>query len=85
LAPTGSLGTQLIPRIHTIPSFLSKLHPINYMPPSGQNPAVANSALVPTDGLSLVDDRHFELNSQKIWTQNLLDIMKEAGWFPWGN
>ena len=51
--------------------------------PTGQNPAVMNSALVPTDGLALVDDHHFQLDSQKTWTQNLLEIMKEAGWFPW--
>jgi hypothetical protein len=82
LTPTGPFGTQIIPRIHAIPTFLSKIHPINYKPPTGQG-AVTNSALVPTDNLSLIDDHHFQLDSHKKWTQDLLDIMKEAGWFPW--
>ncbi|HXI60210.1 MAG TPA: sialate O-acetylesterase [Polyangia bacterium] len=82
LTPTGPFGTQIIPRIHAIPTFLSKVHPITYMPPNGKG-AVTNSALVPTDGLALIDDHHFQLDSHKKWTQDLLDIMKEAGWFPW--
>jgi len=44
---------------------------------------VSNSALVPTDGLVLVDDHHFNLQSHQIWTQRALDIMKANGWFPW--
>ncbi|HEX3698390.1 MAG TPA: sialate O-acetylesterase [Polyangia bacterium] len=83
LTYNGPFGSQILPRIHTIPSFISKLHPITYMPPTGMNPAVMNSALVPTDKLALRDDHHFQLDSHKTWTQNLLDIMKEAGWFPW--
>jgi hypothetical protein len=84
LTPTGPFGTQIIPRIHAIPTFLSKIHPINYKPPTGQG-AVTTSALVPTDGLALIDDHHFQLDSHKKWTQDLLDIMKEAGWFPWAS
>jgi Carbohydrate esterase, sialic acid-specific acetylesterase len=44
---------------------------------------VSNSALVPTDGLVLIDDHHFNLQSHQIWTQRALDIMKTKGWFPW--
>ena len=44
---------------------------------------VSNSALVPTDGLVLIDDHHFNLQSHQIWTQRALDIMKTNGWFPW--
>ena len=84
LTPGGAFGRQIIPRIHAIPSFISKLRPINTSPPTGPG-VVNNSALVPTDGLSLADDHHFQLDAQKKWAQDLLDIMKEAGWFPWAD
>ena len=45
---------------------------------------VSNSAIVPTDGLGLEDDHHFNLAAQKEWTRRLLEIMKTKGWFPWG-
>jgi hypothetical protein len=44
---------------------------------------VSNSVLVPTDGLSMQDDHHFDFNGHKTWTKRVLDIMKEKGWFPW--
>lgn len=82
LRPTGPFGSQIIPRIHTVPTFLSQMHPIRSNPPTGMG-AVTKSALVPTEGLSLLDDHHFQLDAHKKWTSDLLDIMKEAGWFPW--
>jgi hypothetical protein len=44
---------------------------------------VSNSVLVPTDGLSMQDDHHFDFNGHKTWTKRVLDIMKQKGWFPW--
>jgi hypothetical protein len=44
---------------------------------------VSNSALVPTDDLSMQDDHHFDFNGHKTWTKRVLDIMKQKGWFPW--
>jgi hypothetical protein len=44
---------------------------------------VSNSALVPTDGLSMEDDHHFDLDGHKVWTGRVLQIMKDKGWFPW--
>ena len=44
---------------------------------------VANSAVVPADGVTLQDDHHFDLNGHKIWSQRVLDVMKAKGWFPW--
>jgi hypothetical protein len=82
LSATGSFARMIIPRIHAVPSFISKLRPIVTTPPTGPG-IVRNSALVPTDGLNLVDDHHFELDAQRKWAQDLLDIMKEANWFPW--
>jgi hypothetical protein len=44
---------------------------------------VSKSVLVPTDGLTMQDDHHFDFNGHKTWTKRVLDIMKEKGWFPW--
>jgi hypothetical protein len=45
---------------------------------------VSNSALVPTDGLAMQDDHHFNYLGHKVWTGRVLQIMKDKGWFPWG-
>jgi hypothetical protein len=44
---------------------------------------VHNSAIVPADGVTMQDDHHFDLNGHKVWTQRVLDLMKEKAWFPW--
>jgi hypothetical protein len=44
---------------------------------------VSRSAIVPTDGLGMQDDHHFNLDGQKEWSRRLLTIMKDKGWFPW--
>jgi hypothetical protein len=44
---------------------------------------VSNSALVPTDGLGMQDDHHFDFDGHKLWIQRVLQIMKDKGWFPW--
>jgi hypothetical protein len=44
---------------------------------------VPNSAIVPTDGLHLIDDHHFQLDAHQIWVGRALQIMKDKGWFPW--
>jgi hypothetical protein len=44
---------------------------------------VSNSALVPTDGLPMEDDHHFNFDGHKIWTGRVIQIMKDKGWFPW--
>jgi hypothetical protein len=44
---------------------------------------VSNSVLVPTDGLSMQDDHHFDFDGHKEWTHRVLQIMKDKGWFPW--
>jgi hypothetical protein len=44
---------------------------------------VSNSALVPTDGLGMQDDHHFNFDGHKLWVQRMLQIMKDKGWFPW--
>jgi hypothetical protein len=44
---------------------------------------VMNSALIPTDGLGMEDDHHFDLDGQREWVRRGLQIMREKGWFPW--
>jgi hypothetical protein len=44
---------------------------------------VSNSVLVPTDGLSMQDDHHFDFDGHKEWTHRVLQIMQDKGWFPW--
>ena len=44
---------------------------------------VSNSVLVPTNGLQMQDDHHFNFEGHKVWTQRVLDLMKMKGWAPW--
>jgi hypothetical protein len=44
---------------------------------------VANSALVPCDGLGKQDDHHFNLDGQFTWVQRALTTMQQKGWFHW--
>ncbi|HEX4336637.1 MAG TPA: sialate O-acetylesterase [Polyangiaceae bacterium] len=44
---------------------------------------VSNSVLVPTDGLGMQDDHHFNFDGHKLWVSRALQIMKDKGWFPW--
>jgi Carbohydrate esterase, sialic acid-specific acetylesterase len=60
-------------------AFGTKIRPIIATIPS----VVSNSALVPTDGLSMQDDHHFDLAGYKEWCKRALQIMQDKGWFPW--
>jgi hypothetical protein len=44
---------------------------------------VSNSAIVPTDGLGMQDDHHFNFDGHKEYTRRVLQIMQDKGWFPW--
>ena len=44
---------------------------------------VANLVLVPTDGLGMQDDHHFDYLGHKEWTRRALELMRSQGWFPW--
>jgi hypothetical protein len=59
--------------------------PLSIIPQIRMIPTVVkNSALVPTDGLAMQDDHHFNFLGHKVWTGRVLQIMKDKGWFPWG-
>jgi Carbohydrate esterase, sialic acid-specific acetylesterase len=44
---------------------------------------VSNAALIPTDGVEMEDNHHFNLTGYRTWTGRILSIMREKGWFPW--
>jgi hypothetical protein len=60
-------------------AFAQKIIPEIHKIPS----LVKNSVVVPTDGLTMQDDHHFDFEGHKVWTQRVLDLMKMNGWFPW--
>ena len=44
---------------------------------------ISNLVLVPTDGMPLRDDHHFNLIGQKMWADRGIQLMIDKGWFPW--
>ena len=44
---------------------------------------VSKLVLVPTDGLSMQDDHHFDMQGHKDWADRVIMLMKSNGWFPW--
>jgi hypothetical protein len=41
------------------------------------------TALIPTAGLSMEDDRHLNMAGQKLWAERAFMIMGERGFLPW--
>jgi len=39
--------------------------------------------LVPTDGLEMQDDHHFDMQGHKDWADRLVMLMQSNNWFPW--
>jgi hypothetical protein len=65
LAPTGPVGTVMIPLIRSLPTMVSKL------------------AIVPTDGITMQDDHHFDMQGHKDWGTRVVMLMQSNSWFPW--
>ena len=65
LAPTGVIGSVIMPLVRQLPSVISKL------------------VLVPTDGLEMQDDHHFDMQGHKDWSARVISLMKTNNWFPW--
>ena len=40
-------------------------------------------AIVPTDGLGMQDDHHFDMAGQKEWADRTMRILVDKGWAPW--
>jgi hypothetical protein len=46
---------------------------------------ITRSVIVPTDGLPMSDDHHFDLTGYKMWAERAFALMKDAGWLTWGS
>jgi hypothetical protein len=44
---------------------------------------IARSAIIPTDGLPMSDDHHFDLVGYKQWAERAFAILRNNGWAPW--
>jgi hypothetical protein len=44
---------------------------------------VTRSALIPTDGLPIQDEHHYNLQGHKIWAERGLGLLRQKGWAPW--
>ncbi|HEY4186122.1 MAG TPA: sialate O-acetylesterase [Polyangia bacterium] len=44
---------------------------------------VSKLVLVPTDGLEMQDDHHFDMQGHKDWANRLVMLMQSNNWFPW--
>jgi hypothetical protein len=44
---------------------------------------ISKLVLVPTDGLGMQDDHHFDFSGQKLWSERAIALMQSNGWFPW--
>ena len=65
LAPTGSVGTVILPLVRMLPQM------------------IPNLVLVPTDGLSMQDDHHFDMQGHKDWAGRVIMLMQSKGWWRW--
>jgi hypothetical protein len=41
------------------------------------------AALIPTDGVAMQDDHHYNLAGHKLWSQRAVQILVDRGWAPW--
>jgi hypothetical protein len=44
---------------------------------------VSKLALVPTDGIEMQDDHHFDMQGHKDWADKVIMLMKSNGWWHW--
>jgi hypothetical protein len=44
---------------------------------------ISRCAIVPTDGVGMQDDHHFNLAGQKLWSERAIQILVDRGWAPW--
>jgi hypothetical protein len=44
---------------------------------------ISKLVLVPTDGLGMQDDHHFDFSGHKLWSERAIALMQSNGWFPW--
>jgi hypothetical protein len=44
---------------------------------------VDHSVIIPTDGIAMQDDHHFNMDGYLEWVSRTLQLMQDNGWFPW--
>ena len=44
---------------------------------------ISNLVLVPTDGIEMQDNHHFDMQGHKDWAARLISLMQSNSWFPW--
>jgi hypothetical protein len=44
---------------------------------------ISRCAIVPTNGLGMQDDHHFDMAGQKDWSDRAMQILVDKGWAPW--
>lgn len=44
---------------------------------------IARSGIVPTDGLPMSDDHHFDLTGYKMWAERAFGLIAAGGWAAW--
>jgi hypothetical protein len=44
---------------------------------------IPRSAIIPTDGLPMSDDHHFNLVGYKMWAERAFAIINQSSWAPW--
>jgi len=44
---------------------------------------ISKLVLVPTDGIEMQDDHHFDMQGHKTWADRVIMLMQTNGWFPW--
>ena len=41
------------------------------------------AAIIPTDGLAMEDNHHFNMAGHKLWAERAIQILIDRGWAPW--
>ncbi len=44
---------------------------------------IRRSGIIPSDGLPMSDDHHYNLVGYKMWAERGFEILKMSGWIPW--
>jgi hypothetical protein len=44
---------------------------------------ISNLVLVPTDGIEMQDDHHFDMQGHKDWAARVVMLMQSRGWWKW--
>jgi hypothetical protein len=44
---------------------------------------ISNLVMVPTDGIEMQDNHHFDMQGHKDWAGRVISLMQSSNWFPW--